>query len=104
MKQARQGHKFEEREQLLVGIYDFSKEVQLFELMSIFHLWIEGMRWAMKYNGDYYHEYSLLISELLALAKPARLAPLLIDPYIFMHFQPTPVSLSIQSMHPSTGY
>jgi hypothetical protein len=56
MKIALQESKFGEPEQLLEQIHDFLNEVQSSELIFVFHRWIERMRWATEYDGEYYHE------------------------------------------------
>jgi hypothetical protein len=56
MKIAQQWHKFEDREQLLEGIYDVLEEIDLSELMIVFHHWIGHVRWVIEHDGEYYQE------------------------------------------------
>jgi hypothetical protein len=50
------GHTFDEPEQLLEAITEFVNEIQPREVVAVFSHWVEGVRWVLENNGDYYHE------------------------------------------------
>jgi hypothetical protein len=59
MKILWQEHNFEDREQLLEGIYDFFEEVDLSELMIVFHHSIGHMSWVIEHDEEYYQEETI---------------------------------------------
>jgi hypothetical protein len=59
MKTAQQGRKFEEREKLLMGIHNYLKEMQLSELMFVFHFWIECACRVIEHDGEYNQESTM---------------------------------------------